>query len=527
VPPPARRSPRENLGFGDEAEDEGTDHKESIARITTSLNPDAGAAPCRRPPGTVGTVSGASDTPTGSDDARTSAEDAAERAEDAAQRAASSETEAESAEDKAESAEASARAAEAGAESAEAGAESAEAGAESAETGAIEQAQKAQEEAVAVAVASDALLLEETSRRTAAQVSEERPFGVPGRPMGQNSPLRYGFLVTTGGLLAFALGRAIASVEHELLLVLVAAFIAIGLDPVARFLVARGLRRGLAITVIAVVALGAVGGFAAAAAPPLSKEASQLVNEAPRYANELKNKNSTLGKLNLKFHFTEKVNKQVSGGASAAAGGLLQVGGVLVSVAFETVIVFALVIYFLADLAAIKSAFYRLFPRDRRPRVGLLGDEVIARVGGYVLGNVFTSIVAIIGNYIVLLVLNVPYALVLSVLVGVLDLIPLIGSSIGGAIVALVALATVGTTTAIIVVVYHVLYRLFADYLLNPRVLRRTVDVKPVVTVVAVLIGGALLGIIGALIAVPAAAAVQLLLTEIVYPKRDQAPVGA
>ncbi len=465
-------------------------------------------------------MSGASDTPKGADAARRSVEDAAERAEDAARRAASAEADAESAEVKAESAEA-------GAQSAEAAAQSAEAGAESAEAGAIEQSRKAEQEAVAVAVKSDALLLEEKSRRTAAQVSEERPFGVPGLPMGQNSPLRYGFVVTAGGLLAFALARAVATVQHELLLVLVAAFVAIGLDPVARFLVARGLQRGLAVAVIAVVALGALGGFGAAAAPPLTREASQLVKEAPRYANELKDKHSTLGKLNLQFHLTEKVNKQVSGGASAAAGGLLQAGGVLLSATFETVIVFVLVIYFLADLAKIKSAFYRLFPRDRRPRVGLLGDEVIARVGGYVLGNVFTSIVAIIGNYIVLLVLNVPYALVLSVLVGVLDLIPLIGSTVGGAIVSLVALATVGTTAALITVVYHVLYRLFEDYLLNPRVLRRTVDVKPVVTVVAVLIGGSLLGIIGALIAVPAAAAIQLLLTEVVYPKRDQATVRA
>jgi len=169
-------------------------------------------------------VSGASDTPKGADAARRSVEDAAERAEDAARRAASAEADAESAEVKAESAEA-------GAQSAEAGAQSAEAGAESAEAGAIEQARKAEQEAVAVAVKSDALLLEEKSRRTAAQVSEERPFGVPGRPMGQNSPLHYGFVVTAGGLLAFALARAVATVQHELLLVLVAAFVAIGPAP--------------------------------------------------------------------------------------------------------------------------------------------------------------------------------------------------------------------------------------------------------------------------------------------------------
>ncbi len=139
------------------------------------------------------------------------------------------------------------------------------------------------------------------------------------------------------------------------------------------------------------------------------------------------------------------------------------------------------------------------------------------------LGNVATSVVAIVTSYILLLILGVPYALVLSVLTGILDLIPLVGSSVAGVIVALVALATVSPTASLITVVFHVIYRVFEDYLLNPRVLRRTVDVSPLVTIVAVILGGALLGIVGALVAVPAAAAVQLILTEVVYPVRDRA----
>jgi len=425
--------------------------------------------------------------------------------------------------ERAEKAERASRKAETASKEAEAAAEGAADRAEAAEVQATDQATKAEQEAVAVAVAADALLLDEDSRRTAAQVSEERPFGLPGRPMERSSPLRYGFVFTAGGLLAFGLAKAVTTVEHELLLVLLAAFIAIGLDPVAGFLVRRGLRRGLAVTVIAVVALGAVASFVAAAVPPLGREATQLIDQAPDYVNQLKDKHSTLGKLNLQFHLVDKAKRQVSGGAAGAAGGLLQAGSTLLSATFETIIVMVLIIYFLADLAKIKSAFYRLFPRHRRPRVGLLGDEVVSRVGGYVLGNVFTSIVATVGNYVMLLILQVPYALVLSVLVGVLDLIPLVGSTVGGAIVALVALAAVSGTAAVITIIYHVLYRLFEDYLLNPRVLRKTVEVKPVVTVVSVLIGGSLLGIIGALIAVPTAAAIQLYLTEVVYPARDGA----
>jgi predicted PurR-regulated permease PerM len=130
-------------------------------------------------------------------------------------------------------------------------------------------------------------------------------------------------------------------------------------------------------------------------------------------------------------------------------------------------------------------------------------------------------LVAIVGNYVVLLALGVPYALVLSILVGILDLVPLVGSTVGGAVVALVALATTSGTAAVITIAYHVVYRVFEDYFLNPRVLRKTVDVSPLVTVIAVLIGGSLLGITGALLAVPTAAALQLVLQEVIYPMRD------
>ena len=145
----------------------------------------------------------------------------------------------------------------------------------------------------------------------------------------------------------------------------------------------------------------------------------------------------------------------------------------------------------------------------------------------YVKGNVATSLVAFVASWLLLLVLHAPYALALSVLTGVLDLIPLVGSSIAGLLVALVALATVSPTAAVITVVFHVVYRFFEDYLLNPRVLRKTVDVSPLVTIVAVVLGGALLGMTGALLAVPAAASVQLILQQVIYPARDTASTGS
>ncbi len=398
--------------------------------------------------------------------------------------------------------------------------------AEAAADAALEEAREAEEQALAVAERVDELLLDEEAREVAAQVSEEQPFGLPGRKGDRNSPFRWGFTVAAGALVALVLGQALATVEHQILLILIAAFIAIGLDPAVRFLVDHGMRRAFAVGLIVFVFLGAVGAFVAAAIPPLVDQGSTLSDKAPTYLQQLNDKHSLLGRLNLQYHVADHLKQQVSGGG-ITAGGVLHAGSIVLSATFETVIVLVLVIYFLADLTKIKNAVYRLAPKHRRPRVGLLGDEMIARIGGYVLGNVLTSLVAIVGNYVVLLILGVPYALVLSILVGILDLVPLVGSTIGGAIVALVALATVSGTVALITIGYHVVYRLFEDYWLNPRVLRKTVDVSPVVTVIAVLIGGALLGITGALLAVPTAAAIQLVLVEVVYPLRDaeEAPV--
>jgi predicted PurR-regulated permease PerM len=288
------------------------------------------------------------------------------------------------------------------------------------------------------------------------------------------------------------------------------------------FLMRRGMGRAWAVALVSVLGLALLGGFLASIAAPLSREVTALVDAFPGYLQDLQDRSSTLGRLNEQLHLTERAQALASEGiGTQTAGDLLEVGSRVATGIFDAVIVLVLIIYFLADLPRITAAVYRLVPRHRRPRVGLLGDAILARVGGYVLGNVATSIIATVCTLIALSLLRVPYALVLAVLVGVLDLVPLVGSTIGGAIAALVALGAVGVAESITVVVFTIVYRLVADYAINPVVLRRTVDVSPLVTVIAVVIGGGLLGVVGALVAVPAAAAVQLLLTEVVYPKRD------
>jgi predicted PurR-regulated permease PerM len=384
--------------------------------------------------------------------------------------------------------------------------------------GALEEAGTALEEAAEEVLDSDDLLLKEEARQVAAQVSTEHPLGVPGKPLGERSPVRFGFATGIGLLLAAAVGALVVLAGHILVLLLIAALVAIGLEPVVAFLCRHGLSRGVAVGVVVVVGLALMAVFVIQVVPLITTEATQITHQLPRFLHDLQDKNSAFGRLILKYHLEQKAEKVVS---VDAYGGVVQLGGVVLSVATSTVIVLVLVVYFLASFPLLKEVVYRLFPRSRRPRVGVIGDEILARIGGYALGNALTSIIAIIANYVLLRILGVPFALVLSVLVGLLDLVPLIGSIVGGAVVALIAFATVSLTAGLITIGFHLLYRALEDYFINPRVLRKTVNVRPVVTVVAVLLGGTLLGIVGALIAVPVAAAVQLILTEVVFPSQD------
>jgi predicted PurR-regulated permease PerM len=331
------------------------------------------------------------------------------------------------------------------------------------------------------------------------------------------------FTAGTAVVIAYVLLSAIGSVAGELLLLVLALVFALGLDPVVSWLVRHGLSRTMGVAAVTGAFLLILAGVFAAVIPPIVAQVNQLIQAAPRLITQLQDRNSVAGRLNAKYHVLDALRAQVSGGAGKLPlGGVLNIGLAVFGTLAATVTVVVLTIYFLANLPSIRNALYRTVPATRRGRVEQLGDEISARVGGYVLGNLFTSVVAGVGTFVFLEIVRVPYAVALGVLVAVLDLIPVIGSTIGGILVTLVALS-VSTPVAIASLVFYVVYRLVEDYLLVPRVMDRAVDVPPVLTIVALVIGGALLGIAGAFLAIPAAAALQLVITRVVWPRLDQA----
>ncbi len=408
------------------------------------------------------------------------------------------------------------------AEQARDGAERAQYGAEQARQGAIAAGSAAVDAARLVAPPDDPLL-DTAVRKIEAQVDEENPYGVPGRPLSSRSPYRVAFTAAMGVATAYGLVKALVAVQSVLVLLLTAAFLAIGLNPAVEALERRRMRRGFAVGVVLLCVLLFFVGFGFAVVPPITDQAQAFVDQAPDYLRQLQD-NSRIASLDARFGLLDRAQQLLDDPQRVgvgAAGGVLGVGKAVFGAFFSALTVLIVTLYFLSNLPSIKAHAYRIVPRSRRARVGLLTDEILSRVGGYVAGAV--SIAALNGalSYVLLTVLGIDYAVALAMLVFLTGLVPLIGATIGAAVLTAVALFD-SVQSGVIVAVWFLVYQQVENYVLYPRIMQKSVDVSPAATVVAVLIGGALLGVLGALLAIPIAAAIQLVVMEVLVPRQDQ-----
>ena len=365
-------------------------------------------------------------------------------------------------------------------------------------------------------------VMQEAVQDAAAEAEATGGFGRPGKPINRRSPFFVGMAAAAGVAVTYGIVELVVRARSVLILIGLALFIASGLDPAVRWLMRWRMPRWCAVLAVLSAALGVFAGFLLAAIPPLAAQASALAGQLPHYLHALNNPHSSLGRLNLHYHLEQRVQKLLEDRGSTIAGGVLGAGEVVLSAVGTVFAVTVLTVYFLVGLPGIKLFLYRLAPRSRRPRVILIGDEIFTKVGGYLLGNFLTSLIAGAGTYVWMLIFGIPYPALLGLLVALLDLVPVVGSTIGGIIVTLIAL-TVSLPVAISTLCFYVGYRLAEDYLLVPRIMGKTVEVPAIVTVVAVLVGAALLGLIGALVAIPAAAAIRLLLHEVTFRRMDRA----
>lgn len=342
------------------------------------------------------------------------------------------------------------------------------------------------------------------------------------RPLMAHSPFAIGFFGAVGVLVALALKSMLAAASSVILLVVVALFLAVGLNPVVEFLMRRGARRGVAVALVFAAVIVALTLFGVAVVPVISDQVAAIIEATPRLIEDLKS-NPFINRINQRFNVLDRISSQVQSGAvgSQVAGGVLNAGLAVLGALANTLIVVILTLYFLASLPKIKRSGYRLVPASRRERVSALGDQILRGVGGYVGGAFVVATTAGVTSLIFLLVVGLgQYAVALAFVVMLFDLVPLVGATIGAVVVSAIGFAE-DPTIGIACVIFYIVYQQIENYVIYPRVMANSADVPGAMTVVAVLAGGALLGVIGALIAIPTAAAVLLLMREVLIRRQD------
>jgi predicted PurR-regulated permease PerM len=303
--------------------------------------------------------------------------------------------------------------------------------------------------------------------------------------------------------------------------ILIAAFLAVALSGPVNYL-ARRMRRGFAITIVYLGLLAVPVLLIALIVPPLITEANNFAQDVPSYARDVTRfveDNDTLRSLNEDYNITEELEKQASklpDQLGGAAGTLRDVGLGIVNSLFALITILVLTAFLLANGRKWTDAAIASRPPEQRERLRRSLDNMAAAVAGYVAGALTIALIAGVATFIVLTILGVPFAAPLAVIAGLFSLIPLVGATIAAVLIGVVTLFEDFPTVTIIWAVWAIVYQQFENHVIQPQIQKRTVNVQPFITIVAVLFGATLLGVLGALVAIPAAASIQILLREYV-----------
>ena len=367
--------------------------------------------------------------------------------------------------------------------------------------------------------------IKKVTKRAAKPAQTPADFGVAGVPINKSHPYYFGFVATLGALTAIVLMRALASVSQIFILILIALFLAMGLNPAVEALRRRNMSRVTAVTIIFTSVIAFVVFFALVVAPPVISQGTQLINKAPTLLSDLTN-NATINKLNDQYGIIDTLQSKLTSITSdgtlliSAFGGVIGVGKSVLSGFFTFLTILVLTLYFITSLPQAVNLGLSLVPASRRARVGHLTNAIIARVGSFVGSQIVIAAMASIFVFVLSLVLGLPSPVAIGMIVFVCGLIPLIGHFLGSGIVTIIAL-TQSIAVGVIAFVAYVVYVQIENYVVTPRIMKRTLAVPGAVTIISALIGSSLLGLVGGLLAVPVAASIILILDEVVIPRAN------
>jgi predicted PurR-regulated permease PerM len=342
-------------------------------------------------------------------------------------------------------------------------------------------------------------------------------------------PMSYWVRTTVAVALTLSVLAAARSVLDILILVLVAAVLAVGLDRAVRLLERARIRRGGAVALIFIGAVALVALFAALVVPPLVREAGDLANNIPDYVHRLEQRDDSIGSWVRQNDLSTKLKDfaaQLPQKASRSFTTILGITGQVASVVFNLLTIAILTIYFLLSMPRMNRASGVLFSPARREVGERVLSESLAKVGGFVSGNLLTSLIAGIASLIAFLVFGIPFGVALAMWVAIADLIPVVGATLGaipGVIVAFFSSPLDGVA----VLSFFVVYQQVENYYIVPKVMKGAVDLSPAAVIVSTLIGGSLAGFAGAILALPVAATIKVVVSDVWLRDRlGPEPVG-
>jgi predicted PurR-regulated permease PerM len=306
-------------------------------------------------------------------------------------------------------------------------------------------------------------------------------------------------------------------------LLFIAVFFALAISPPVNWLDDRGVPRAIAILLVYLAIGAGIFGIGLLIVPPLVDGIEDLSADLPGYVQDLR-ENETFREYDDRYDITDKLTEQAEqlpNQLGDAAGTLRDVTVGVFSRFVQLFSILVITFFLLMDGKRITGWLYAQLPERRRERVKGIADDASDAISGYVFGNFVISILAGIFTYVTLTILDVPFAVPLAIMFAFFDLVPLVGATIGGILVGIVVALVDFPTGLIIWAVALILYQQVENNIFQPLIYRETVELHPLVVIVAILIGASLLGVLGALIAIPVAATVQSVARDLWKYRRE------
>ena len=323
--------------------------------------------------------------------------------------------------------------------------------------------------------------------------------------------------------LTYVAYRTFLALAHVVTLLVVAGFFAIVLNPAVDALQRRfRLRRGLATCLVFIVGLGLIAGMLYAFIRPLAEQGSTFAGSLPGYVDDARTGHGPIGDIVRRYNLEDYVQRnqeRLSQSITKLGTPALDLARSLFAGIFAAVTILVLVFLMLLEAESVTGTVVGLLPAHRRERVRRVATDAAAAVSGYVFGNLVISVIAGVAAWLILVLLGVPYAGVLGLFVGFADLIPMVGATLGA--VPTIAFAFLDSTTAgVVTLIFFVVYQQFENHVLQVSIMARTVKVNPLTVLVSVLVGIDLFGLLGALLAIPAAGIIQVVAVDL-YRERE------